>query len=254
MSTYYKDDLIELYQGDALKVMFFLFEKGIVFDAIITDPPYGVTQNKKDMGIPFDKMWDLIKRIRKDSTPIVLFGQGLYFCKLCLSNEKEFRYDWVWNKELTSGFLNAKKMTLRQHEHIAVFYKKPCIYNPQMWKGAPLYSKGKKYKGKVIKNQNYGKFNHTDDSRVNSTLKYPRSIIAFQKPHPSKAIHPTEKPVELMEYLIKTYTKENDLVLDFVCGSGTTLVACKKLNRRCIGIEIDENYCEIVKKRLLSLK
>ena len=185
-----------LYKGDCLNIMSNFPKQSI--DTIITDLPYGVTQNKIDIPIPFEEMWQLLKQIRKDNTPIILFGQSKFFFKLCLSNEKEFRYDWVWDKELVSGFLNAKRMPLRQHEHIAVFYKKAGKYNPQMWKGKPLHSKGKSYKEKEIKNQNYGDFKHTDDNRAGETLKYPRSIIKFQKPHPSKAIHPTEKPLSLI--------------------------------------------------------
>jgi len=219
-----------LYKGNCLDIMT-NFPKQII-DTIITDLPYGVTQNKIDIPIPFENMWKQIKQIRKDNTPIVLFGQSKFFFKLCLSNEKEFKYDWVWDKELVSGFLNAKRMPLRQHEHIAVFYKKAGKYNPIMWEGKPLHSKGKSYKEKEIKNQNYGEFKHTNDSRAGEILKYPRSIIKFQKPHPSKALHPTEKSLDLMEYLIKTYSNENDLILDFTCGSGTTLLAAENLNRK----------------------
>ena len=145
-------------------------------------------------------------------------------------------------------------MPLRKHENIAVFYKKLPIYNPQFTKGQPLHSKGKSYKNKEIKNQNYGKFEYTDDIRKGSTDKYPTSILSFQKPHPSKQIHPTEKPLELMEWLIKTYTNEGDVVLDFTYGSGTTLVACEKLNRKWVGIEMNEEYCEITKNRIIDIK
>jgi len=247
-NRYFENENGILYQGDAIETMS-KFPKDII-DTIITDPPYGVTQNKIDIVIPFEDMWREIKRIRNDNTPIILFGQDLYFFKLCLSNEKEYRYSWIWDKKLTSGFLNAKKIPLKRAEQIVVFYKKAGKYNPVMWEGNPLHSKGKNYKDKEIKNRNYGKFNHIDDDRKGSTQKYPQNIIEFQKPHPAKAIHPTQKPTELMEYLIKTYTNEDDLVLDFTCGSGTTLVACEKLNRRFIGIELDEGYCKIAKQRI----
>ena len=144
-------------------------------------------------------------------------------------------------------------MPLRKHENIAIFYKKLPIYNPQFTKGQPLHSKGINYKNKNIKNQNYGMFNHTDDTRKGSTDKYPTSVIHFQKPHPSKQIHPTQKPLELIEYLIKTYTNKEDIVLDFTSGSGTTLLACQNLNRRFVGIELNEEYCEITKNRLNNL-
>ena len=242
--------MIELFNGDCLDVMDELIMNGVKVDAIITDPPFGVTKNKIDQVIPFDEMWKRLKKLRKDDTPIILFGQGLFFYKLVLSNEKEYRYDIVWDKQLTSGFLNAKRMPLRQHEQIAVFYKRLPVYNPQFTKGKPLHSKGVNYKNKEIKNQNYGKFNHTDDNRKGSTDKYPTSIVRFQKPHPSKAIHPTEKSLELMEWLVKTYTNENDLVLDFTAGSFTTGVACKRLNRSFIGIELEEEYYKIGKERI----
>ena len=247
-NRYYETENGILYNGDCLDVLKKFPKQSI--NTIITDLPYGVTQNKIDIPIPFEEMWKSIKHIRLDNTPIVLFGQSKFFFKLCLSNEKEFKYDLVWDKELTSGFLNAKRMPLRLHEHIAVFYKKAGKYNPQMWVGKPLHSKGKAYKDKEHKNQNYGDFKQTDDTRAGETLKYPRSIIKFQKPHPSKAKHPTEKSVELLEYLIKTYSNEDDIILDFTCGSGTTLLAAEKLNRRWIGIELEEKYCEVAMNRL----
>jgi len=249
-NRYFETDNGILYLGEAIETMGKFPEK--IFVAIITDLPYGITQNQKDIVISFDNMWKQLKRIRKDRTPIVLFGQCKFLAKLILSNESEFRYNWIWDKKLVSGFLNAKKMPLRRHEHIIIFYKKVGKYNPQMWKGQPLHSKGKSYKNKKIKNQNYGYFKCTNNNRAGETLKYPQSILKFQKPHPSKAIHPTQKPLALMEYLIKTYTDEGDLVLDFTCGSGTTLVAAEKLNRRWIGIEINPEYCEIAKQRIIK--
>ena len=249
-NRYFETDNGILYCGDCLKVMDKFPNK--IFDAIITDPPYGVTRNKIDIKIPLEIMWNKIKKIRQDVTPIILFGQSLFFAELIISNKKEFRYDIVWDKQLTTGFLNAKRMPLRKHENIAIFYKKLPIYNPQFTKGQPLHSKGINYKNKNIKNQNYGMFNHTDDTRKGSTDKYPTSVIHFQKPHPSKQIHPTQKPLELIEYLIKTYTNKEDIALDFTSGSGTTLLACLNLNRRFVGIELNEEYCEITKNRLLE--
>ena len=166
------------------------------------------------------------------------------------SNRKLFRYDLVWDKQLTSGFLNAKRMPLRQHEQIAVFYKKLPIYNPQFTQGKPLHSKGVAYKNKEHINQNYGEFHMTDDSRAGSTEKYPISILSFSKPHPSVAKHRTEKPIDLLRYLIRTYTNENDLVLDNCMGSGSTIVACLLENRKAVGIELDKQYFEIAKNRI----
>jgi site-specific DNA-methyltransferase (adenine-specific) len=165
-----------------------------------------------------------------------------------------FRYDIVWDKCLTSGFLNSNKMPLRQHEQIAVFYKKLPTYNPQFSKGKPLHSKGISYINKPIKNQNYGDFHATDDSRKGCTEKYPTSILKFNKPHPSKSIHRTEKPVALLEYLIKTYTNDGDIVLDNCMGSGSTGVACVNTNRKFIGMELDKDYFDISQKRIKEAK
>jgi site-specific DNA-methyltransferase (adenine-specific) len=244
------EEEINLINGDCLNVMKDIPDKSI--DAIIADLPYGVTQNRYDITLPFDKLWELYERIIKDNGAIVLFGQGLFFVDLINSSRKLFRYDLVWDKQLTSGFLNANRMPLRVHENIAVFYKKLPTYNPQCTEGKPLHSKGKSYLNKEHKNENYGKFEMTDDSRAGSTLKYPKSIISFQKPHPSKAQHRTEKSIEMLEWLVKTYTNEGDTVLDNTMGSGTTGVACKNLNRKFIGIEIDEQYFNIAKSRIAA--
>lgn len=238
----------ELYQGDCLELMKDFPDK--LVDMILCDLPYGKTQNKKDVCLPFDKLWEQYNRIIKDNGCIALFGQGTFYVDLVNSNRKMFRYDLVWNKELTSGFLNAKRMPLRQHEQIAIFYKKLPTYNPQFSKGKPLHSKGKSYKDKKHKNQNYGEFQMTDDSRAGSTDKYPTSILSFTKPHPSIALHRTEKSIPLLEWLIKTYTNERATVLDNCMGSGTTGVACMNTNRNFIGIELDENYFNIAKSRI----
>lgn len=240
--------MIDLKCGDCLELMKDIEDKSI--DMILCDLPYGVTNNKKDIVIPFDKLWQAYERIIKDNGAIVLFAQGAFYVDLVNSNRKLFRYDLIWNKVLTSGFLNAKRMPLRQHEQIAIFYKKLPTYNPQMSVGNPLHGKGTAYKTKEIKNQNYGKFYATDDLRAGSTEKYPTSILTFKKVHPSVAKHPTEKSVDLLKYLIKTYTNEGDLVLDNCMGSGSTGVACKELNRSFIGYELDKNYYEIAKKRI----
>jgi len=239
---------IELIQGNCLEKMKDISDGSI--DLILCDLPYGETQNSKDIRLPFDKLWEQYERIIKDNGAIVLFGQGLFFVDLIQSNRKLFRYDLVWDKQLISGFLNANRMPLRGHEQIAVFYKKLPVYNPQYTKGKPLHSKGKTYISKEHKNENYGKFEMTDDSRAGSTQKYPKSVISFRKSHPSKAQHRTEKPVELLEWLINTYTNENDTVLDNCMGSGTTGVACKNLNRNFIGIELDPEYFKIAEKRI----
>ena len=238
----------ELWNGDCLELMNNIPDKSI--DMILCDLPYGTTQNKLDIIVPFEPLWKQYERIIKDNGAIILFAQGVFYIDLVNSNRKLFRYDLVWDKCLVSGFLNAKRMPLRQHEQIAVFYKKLPTYNPQFTQGKPLHSKGVAYTNKEIKNQNYGKFNITDDTRAGSTQKYPTSIIKFQKPHPSITIHRTQKPVALLEYLIKTYTNEGDVVLDNCMGSGSTGVACKNLGRDFIGIEKDETYFKIAKERI----
>ena len=234
--------------GDCLELMKDIPEGSI--DMILCDLPYGITQNKQDITLPFDKLWEHYERIIKDNGAILLFGQGTFYVDLVNSNRKLFRYDLVWDKRLTSGFLNAKRMPLRQHEQIAVFYKKLPTYNPQFTQGKPLHSKGVSYKNKEHTNQNYGEFHMTDDSRAGSTEKYPTSILSFNKPHPSIAKHRTEKPIDLLRYLIRTYANEGEIVLDNCMGSGSTGVACMNTNRRFIGFEKEPKYYDIACKRL----
>lgn len=238
----------KLWKGDCLVEMNNIPDKSV--DFICTDLPYEVTQNKMDIKIPFEPLWKHYRRIIKDTGGIALFGQGLFYVDLVNSNRKMFKYDIVWDKVLTSNFLNAKKMPLRQHEQIAIFYKKPPIYNPQFTEGKPLHSKGKSYKEKEHKNQNYGRFEMTDDSRCGSTEKYPTSIIKFQKPHPSVAQHRTEKSILLLENLIKTYTNEGETVLDSCMGSGTCGIACFNTNRNFIAIEMNDAEFEKAEKRI----
>ena len=187
-------------------------------------------------------MWGRLKKLRNDNTPIVLFGSEPFSSALRMSNIKEFKYDWIWKKPKGTGHLNAKRQPMRDAEIISVFYSKQCRYNPQ-------YSNGKPYKSKSGKNgfEGYGK-----DLRIgndNNGKRYPKQVIEYGVVERNTK-HPTQKPIELMEYLIKTYTNEGDTVLDFTCGSGSTLLASKNLNRKCIGIELEEKYCEIAKKRL----
>ena len=243
--------MIDLRQGDCLELMKDIPDKSI--DMILCDLPYGTTACKWDIVIPFDNLWKQYKRIIKDNGAILLFGQGTFYINLVNSNRKLFRYDLIWDKVLTSGFLNAKRMPLRQHEQIAVYYKKPPVYNPQFSKGKPLHGKGTLYKNKEHKNNNYGDFKQLDDIRKGSTDKYPTSVLKFKKVHPSKAIHPTQKPVELLEYLIKTYTNEGETVLDNCMGSGSTGVACINTNRNFIGIELSEEYYNIAKERINNI-
>ena len=214
-------------------------------DLILTDPPYQKTQNSWDSVIPLEPMWEQLKRIVKPNGAIVLFGQNTFTFKLGLSNEKMFRYTLTWEKTKAGGFLNAKRMPLQAHEDILVFYKKLPTYNPQ-------FEQGKPYTKKAITNgdgRNYGSFDRVGQVAVNDGKRYPRSVVKFSNDNHG-SLHPTQKPVALLEYLIKTYTQENETVLDFTFGSGSTIVAALNTNRRSIGIEMDEKYFDIASKRV----
>ena len=246
----------KLYKGDCLELMKNIRDKSI--DCIICDLPYGVTsKNKWDTIIPYEPLWKEYKRIIKDNGPIILFGQDKFTAKTMLSNEKMHRYNLIWNKVLTSGFLNAGRMPLREHEDIMIFYKKLPTYNPQFTEGKPLHGMGEKFKKVKNNNNNYNDFNSCNNPSANregDTKKYPKSILTFPRPASSKMLHPTEKPVELLEYLIKTYSNENDVILDNCMGSGSTGVAALNTNRRFIGIELDEKYFNIAKDRLENIR
>lgn len=246
----------ELYQGDCLEIMKNIKNKSV--DMILCDLPYGVTsKNKWDTIIPYEPLWKEYKRIIKDNGAIILFGQDKFTAKTMLSNEKMHRYNLIWNKVLISGFLNAGRMPLREHEDIMVFYKKLPTYNPQFTEGKPLHGMGEKFKKVKNNNNNYNDFNSCNNPSANrkgDTRKYPKSILTFPRKPSSKMLHPTEKPVELLEYLIKTYSNENDVILDNCMGSGGTGVACLKTNRNFIGIELDKGYFNIAKDRIENIK
>lgn len=247
---------IELFQGDCLEIMKNIPDKSI--DMILCDLPYGVLNKsnsnaKWDSVIPFDDLWNSYERIIKDNGCIALFADGMFMANLMQSNKKMWRYNLVWDKELTSGFLNANRMPLRSHEEICIFYKKLPTYNPQFTEGEPLHGMGKKFSQEKNKNNNYGDFdscNNPSAKREGDTKKYPKSIIKFPRPASCVMVHPTQKPVELLEWLIKTYTNKNETVLDTCMGSGSTGVACKNLNRDFIGIELNEEYFNIAKERI----
>lgn len=236
---------MQLYQGDCLEAMDNLIKRGIKVDAVITDPPYGTTQCKWDEVIPFDIMWDKIFKLTNANSPIILFGNEPFSSKLRLSNLKQYKYDWKWDKVRGVGHLNAKKRPMMCIEDIMVFYGKQSRYNPQMRvREKPRLSKN---------NATQEVYGASKDNFVGEILdkKYPINLITFSKSaQEDMKYHPTQKPLELIEYLINTYTGKNDLILDFTSGSGTTLVAAKNLERKCIGIELEEKYCEIAKYRL----
>lgn len=240
---------IKLYNDDCIQTMRDIQEASV--DMILCDLPYGVTaRNKWDVVLPFDTLWNEYNRIIKDNGAIILFGQGLFTAKCILSNPKMFRYTLVWNKVLATGFLNANRMPLRAHEDIMVFYKKLPVYNPQKIEGMPCHSKGKAVGEMALNVSNCRDYNNYKIIDSVGNMKHPTSILEFQKPHPSVAVHPTEKPVALLEWLINTYTNEGETVLDNCMGSGSTGVACVNTNRNFIGIELDENYFKIAKRRI----
>jgi site-specific DNA-methyltransferase (adenine-specific) len=238
--------MIKLLHGDCLELMKAIPNSSI--DAIITDPPYGTTACKWDSVIPFEPMWEQLKRIIKPNGAIVLFGSQPFSSLLICSNIKEFKYDWVWQKPKGTGHLNAKKMPMKDKEDILVFYTKQCTYNPQFSKGTPYKNKaGQDFNSKTSMTESYGKY--TNFRNDNNGVRYPKQVLKMPVVERG-TLHPTQKPVELLEYLIKTYTNENNMVLDFTMGSGTTGVACKNLNRNFIGIKLDEGYFNIAKERI----
>ena len=236
---------IDLRQGDCLELMKDIPDGSI--DMVLTDPPYGTTACKWDSVIPFEPMWAELKRIIKPNGAIVLFGSQPFTSALIMSNVKMFKYEWVWQKTMAGNFFNANKEPMKKHENILVFYKKPPQYNPQM-------SYGKPYSEKKERQRYYGAFAREKTTSIKPTInkgtRYPSTVQLFSNGNNKNNGHPTQKPVPLMEYLIKTYTNEGETVLDFTMGSGSTGVAAKNLNRNFIGIELDEKYFEIAKKRI----
>ena len=231
---------IQLYQGDCLEEMKNIPDKSI--DMILCDLPYGTTRNKWDTVIDLDLLWIEYERIIKDNGAIVLFAQVPFNIILGYSNLKLLKYEWIWEKEQGTGHLNAKKMPLKSHENIMVFYKKLPTYNPQM---VGNEVRTVKRSGNKSKTTNYGDFIEIKESTYIG--RYPKDIIKFNK---DKGYHPTQKPVALLEYLIKTYTNEGEIVLDNCMGSGSTGVACININRKFIGIELEEKYFEMAKNRI----
>ena len=239
---------MQLINDDCFIAMGKLPDKSI--DFILTDPPYGTTQCKWDNIIPFEPMWNEIQRVIKDKGCIALFGNEPFSSYLRISNIKWFKYDWVWEKSHTTGFLNAWKQPLRKFELIHIFYNKQCFYNPQITDKPP---KNIRPLGRITKkSENYSNYKLGKELRkLPKDKAMPSNIIKFNSQ--KKSVHPTQKPVALLEYLIKTYTNENDTVLDFTMGSGSTGVACKNTNRDFIGIELDQNYFNIAKERIESI-
>lgn len=242
--------LIDLKQGDCLELMKDILDGSI--DMILCDLPYGTTACKWDTVIPFEPLWEQYKRIIKDNGVICLFGSEPFSTELRHSNLKMFRYDWIWFKNMKTGFASAKYQPMKSHEIISVFYKKTPVYNPQKRKRTTQPSGNKK----TDWGECYGGFK--TDSKPNNQTDYvlPNTVIDFIKciHAPETRYHPTQKPVSLLKYLVKTYTNEGDTVLDNCMGSGSTGVACVNTGRNFIGMELDPGYFEIAKKRIEDAK
>ena len=235
-----------LVNADCLEVMKYIADKSI--DLILCDLPYGrgTTACKWDTIIPFEPLWEQYERVIKDNGAIVLFGSEPFSTKLRYSNLKMFKYDWIWNKKIPSGMSYARFQPMRQTENISVFCKSKTVYNPQMIKRDKPIKGGGMSKGETTNNQNLKALRKTYE------YKNPINIIEFDKIRKG-SLHPTQKPVPLLEYLIKTYTNKGETVLDNCMGSGSTLVACINTNRKYIGIEKELKYFEIAKKRIESV-
>lgn len=237
---------IKLMEGDCLELMKSIPDSRV--DMVLCDLPYGTTQNKWDSIIPLNLLWLEYKRICKVNGALVFTAAEPFMSALVSSNLKDFRYDLIWHKSQAVGHLNARRMPMRTHENIAVFYQSATDYNPQ------LQDKPKENirpVGRRASTENYGKFGEYAERTIPKNKRYPQSVETFNNPnHGEAGLHPTQKPVALMEYLIRTYTNEGDTVLDNTMGSGTTGVACQNTGRNFIGIEKDPDYFAIAKKRM----
>ena len=242
-------ELDRIYNDDCLEGMKAIPSGSI--DAVICDLPYGVLNSESEGGswdsiIPLEPLWEQYRRICKPTAAIVLFAQGMFTAELMMSNPKMWRYNLIWKKgNRPTGFLNANSMPLRIHEDICVFYDKLPTYNPQMWKGEPVHRRATR----KINNRCYGEFQSSEWK--NTDMKHPQSIIDIDKEHVNgNFIHPTQKPVLLLRYLVLTYTNEGDTVLDNCMGSGTTAIACIKEKRHFVGFELNKEYYDKAVKRI----
>ena len=242
-----------IYNGDCLELLKELPDGSV--DMILDDLPYGTTDCAFDKRIPFEPMWEEFLRVTKHNAAIVLFSQMPFGAELIMSQRKLFRYEWCWEKSLGVGFLNAKKMPLRCHENILVFYRKLPTYNPQFTKGKP-----KRWKSNSSSTANYSGFHPHSVYNNDGEHYYPRDVIQFEQNNTGAKLdvyHPQQKPVPLLEYLIRTYTNEGELVLDATMGSGSTGVACMNTRRRFVGIELEKKFYDIAQERIekaLALK
>jgi DNA modification methylase len=251
MNKDYKDDTLWLMQGDCLERMKEIPNGSV--DMILCDPPYGTTSCKWDSVIPLDKMWVELKRVIKVNGAVVMTAVDPFTCILGASNIKELKYKWVWNKTRATGHLNAKKMPMKNIEDILVFYSAQPLYNPQglIEVDRTVHnSMSHSLRGKTTDPTSTVTGSIRFEAYKQTATNYPRQLLQF--PSEGATVHPTQKPVTLMEYLIKTYTNEQETILDFTMGSGTTGVACVNTKRTFIGIEQDEKYFEVAKDRILG--
>ena len=240
-----------LLHGDCLELMKQIPDGSV--DMILTDPPYGTTACKWDNVIPFEPMWEQIWRVLKPNGACLLFGSEPFSSALRMSQIKRFKYDWVWEKSQATGHLNAQRQPMRCFEIVSVFFKTQSVYFPQ------ITNKPKENirpRGKRAKSECYGEFDENAPALLSKEKQFPKNIIKFANVNGQSKIrqHPTQKPVALLEYLIKTYTLEGETVLDFTMGSGSTGVACVNTGRKFIGIEMDDKYFEIASKRIAETK
>lgn len=237
----------KIYKMDCIKGMQLIKYKSI--DMILCDLPYGTTHCEWDKIIPFDKLWEQYERIIKDRGAIVLTASQSFTTNLIISNFKLFRYEWIWKKNTCTGFQNAKKMPLKSHENICVFYKKLPTYNPQGLVKIDRKIKSKPTKGgRILLGDDYSRVQALNKDYIQEFKNYPKSILEINKENYN--IHPTQKPVELFEYLVRTYTNENELVLDNCMGSGTTAIACINSNRNFMGFEKNDKYFKLANERI----
>lgn len=245
----FKNESLWLMKGDCLERMKDIPEGSV--DLILTDPPYGTTQNKWDSIIDLEVMWEHVWRVLKPNGVIALFSAQPFTTVLISSQIKHYKYEWVWVKNLKTGNLNARRMPMGGHETIQVFYKKPPNYIPQKRKRTTELKSGNKFNSKTT---NYGQQRDEYLDRQSDFINPDTVITNIKCVHNSSGkLHPTQKPVALMEYLIRTYTNEGETVLDFTMGSGTTGVACRNLTRKFIGIEMDDKHYDIAKDRILNI-
>ena len=234
-----------LLRGDCIEVMRELPDDSV--DLVLCDPPYGTTRCKWDAVIPFAPMWEQLHRIAKERTAIVMTCVQPFTSALVMSNTKAFRYCLVWEKTNATGHLNARRRPMSAHEDLAVFYRRQCTYNPQVTDG---HQRKTSVRQPGRSTDVYGAENGLS---YDSTRRMPRSVQTFARDTQKESLHPTQKPVDLMAYLIRTYSDPGDVVLDFTMGSGTTGVACKQEGRSFIGIELDDEYFEIAERRIAGV-